>query len=571
MGTITAVLTSNASNSIPCFPKTLQFGPYPLSRLTIGPNHNTWLDPNQFFLSIAGVKEGDFLGSMQSSITSNELNYTWWSLQAWQHGVEGQGRYQITASVLQDPNCKLAEERNQLTGIWKVEESKKMKRKNDKEFQHVDDLPGNRTEKDKTEKEDYCKNGNKHRLFWKHRKGTTKLTGKVNPKSAEVTVVGTMVVSMKKEEDQRKDEHQGEDDGTQENNEEDGNNEHDNNEDDDDNEGDGDDEEIEEERRRLHHRKRRLLRRQSTDHEVEYTMSFYGTYHKGSAPLPVHGLIWTEVGTGPPMEPFKYVPVPEPTQKPNGVSTTTSPTSTTTSATTSEATTSVPIITPSITGTSPPAGNNDGKKSTSLPQGLVAGIIVGGVLFLMVFMIMVFLIKRWLVKRKEPKVYPELAYIYSTPFTSVNKRTGGGGGGGARMGMVGSSTAFATAGGSAGGSSRAVSAPGSRSGGGSGGGFHQAPQLDVDVGDDTPFFDPLLSRSPRLGSSRPYVPMMSGGLQPQQPQHASSRREREYMERELRQPMLGGEESGIYERAIRGAPVAERAGLGGRGGYTMIH
>jgi len=130
---------------------------------------------------------------------------------------------------------------------------------------------------------------------------------------------------------------------------------------------------------------------------------------------------------------------------------------------------------------------------------------------------MLCLIKKWAAKRNEPTVYPQLAYIYSTPFTSTNKRSLG------EVTRDGGEQPEDTV----------------RAGRARGGGpemyYDNLPHLEVDLGDRTPFLGPSGTTTAAASSTA-----MSGALRDPSQVAASRTRfeEHEDMEMEMRQPML---------------------------------
>ncbi|KAF8430383.1 hypothetical protein EV426DRAFT_581294 [Tirmania nivea] len=218
-----------------------------------------------------------------------------------------------------------------------------------------------------------------------------------------------------------------------------------------------------------------IVRRQDTQ-EMTYTVTFSGNHQSESAPLPMQGLVWEKPGSGPPMKPFQFFTVEIPGFQ--GLNST--PTSKPTSSATSTGTETTATI-PTPTSTPKP-----GDEESPLPRGAITGIVVGGVLAIVVFMVIFFLVEQWLAKKKEPKVYPEVAYIYSTPFTSRNKR------GQSAAGGPGASSATV-------GTSRGASAPHEA------GTYYgpAAPQLEMDLGDQAPFLPAVAAiGSPGRGERR---------------------------------------------------------------------
>lgn len=458
IGTVVATLNST-SKPTSCFPTKLKFGPYASSRLTLGPVHNGWYEANQIFFQMVGGEQGKFLTSVQSSLTSTQGNETWWSMQAWQRGGIGKSDYEVHGTMVKDMNSTVGEERNQLSGVWEVESgSKEMVRRNNKLE------PLGEDDKDDSKQPDPCAKGTKRRFIWWHKKDTTTLVGKVGAQQAEIVVTGIVVLTL------------GSTNTTGGASRE-----------------DSDDPKP---------RRNRLVRRQDTQ-EMTYTVTFSGNHKPESAPLPMQGLVWEKPGSGPSMTPFQYFTIEIQTSRVPPTATRT-PTSSATSMDT-KATAPIPTILP--------AHPSWEKENSSLPHGAIIGIIVGGVLAIVVFMIIFFLVKQWLAKMEESRAYPELAYIYSTPFTSVNKRNQSVAGG------AGGSSATA-------GTSRRASA---HHGDKEAGTYYgpAAPQLEVDLGDQAPFLPAVAA----VGSSR------RGDLG-----IGTSRRveEREEAEREMRQPMLSG-------------------------------
>lgn len=461
IGTVVATLDST-SKPTSCFPTNLTFGPYASSRLTLGPVHNGWYEANQFYFQMVGGEQGKFLTSVQSSLTSAQGNETWWSMQAWQLGGTGKSDYEVHGTMVKDMNTTIGEERNQLSGVWEVENSKKMVRGNNKLE------PLSEDSKDDNKQPDPCAKGTKQRFVWWHKKNTTTLAGKVGAHQAEVVVTGIVVLTLG---------YTNTTDGAS-----------------------GEDHDSDD----LKPRRNRLVRRQDTQ-EMTYTVTFSGNYKSESAPLPMQGLVWEKPGSGPSMTPFQYFTIDIPKTI---LAVTSSPTS---SATSSAASTTVVKIHPTISKGPAEQGPKGG---SPLPHGAIVGIVVGGVLAIMVFMVIFFLVKQWLAKNQESGRYPELAYIYSTPFTPVNKRSQSAAGG------TGGSSATV-------GTSRGASAHHGDRGAGTYYG-PTAPQLEVDLGDQA-LFSPAAVGPP--GRSR------GGDLG-----IGTSRRveEREEMEREMRQPMLSG-------------------------------
>lgn len=403
--------------------------------------------------------------SVQSSLTSKQGNETWWRMDAWQLGGVGKSDYQVNGTMVNDVNSTIGKERNQLSGVWEVKSSEKMVRGNDK----LEPLNGD--SKDDRKQSDPCAKGTKQLLRWWHKKGAAKLTGQVGAHKAEIVVTGIVVLTL------------GSTNTTTNTTDYSSGEDHD---------SDSDD---------FKPRRNLLVRRQDTQ-EMTYTVTFSGNHQSESAPLPMQGLVWEKPGSGPPMEPVQFFTL-------TLNSTIHKPTSNSTSSTTSTDTETTTIPTTATEGPTHGSGKK-GDDEDSLPHGAIVGIVVGGVLAIVAFMVIFFLVKQWLVERKEPKVYPELAYIYSTPFTSVNRRSQSAGGAGASSATVGTS--------------RGTSA------------HHEAgtyygpaaPQLEVDLGDQAPFLPAVAAvESPEGG----------GGLG-----IGTSRRveEREQMEKEMSRPMLSG-------------------------------
>ncbi|KAF8443463.1 hypothetical protein BGX38DRAFT_1271979 [Terfezia claveryi] len=458
VGTIVATLNST-SKPTSCFPTKLKFGPYSSSRLTLGPVHDGWFEANTFYFQMVGGEQGEFLTSVQSSLTSAQHNETWWRMEAWQRGGIGKSDYEVHGTMLKEVNSTIGEERNQLSGVWEVKRNSKKMTRGDNKLEPLDE-----DSKSEGKQSDPCAEGTKQLFRWWHKKDTTAFAGHVGAHQAEIVVTGIVVLALRST--------NGKD-------------------------HDSDD---------LKLRRNRLVRRQDTQ-EMTYTVTFSGNHQSESAPLPMQGLVWEKPGSGPPMKPFQFFTVEilnsTPTSKP-----------TSSASTGTETTVTIP------TPTSIPT---PGDEDSPLPRGAIAGIVVGGVLAIVVFMVIFFLVKQWLAKKKEPKVYPELAYIYSTPFTSVNKRSQSAAGGpGASSATVGTS--------------RGASAPHEA------GTYYgpAAPQLEMDLGDQAPFMPavaaigfPGRGGAPRIGTSRRV-------------------QEREEMEKEMSQPMLSGDGTHHEESLVRG-------------------
>lgn len=507
IGSIDATLTTTGK-PISCMPSSLKFGPYYSSRLTLGPNHNEWYEPNPFYLSLVGGEEGEFLGTLQSSLTSTEGNKTWWSLQAWQLDTAGSGPYEIDGSMVNDADDGIGKERNQLSGVWEVGDSPKGGKDRRENRDNADSGDG----KGEGDGKDHCAKGTKKLFKWTHVKKQTTLKGQADSDQASITVTGTVTLTLE--------------DGTTEVDPAEGD--------------DSKDEGLSDRLKRVRRRRSRLGQRQETQ-EMTYTLTFSGKHHSGSAPLPMQGLKWKEAGSGPPLKPYELFAVDLPkaqisTKTTSTRRTTTKTTSSTsskkhtstrrpTSSVTSSASVTATITvatTTTVTVTSGAEKDGGGEQGPSnLPGGAITGIVVGGVLAFVLFGAMLFLLKKWRAKNKKPKVYPELAYIYSTPFTSTNKRTkevGSSGGVGATPTTVGN--------------------PESRGVGGEAGTYYgpAAPQLEVDLGDKTPF---LAAPATGFGSSTAAMPSGSRGADLG---IGTSRRleEIEEQEREMREPMLPG-------------------------------
>lgn len=430
---------------------------------------------------MVGGDQGQFLTSVQSSLTSTKGNETWWTMLAWQNGT-GKSDYEVHGTMVKDVNSTIGEERNQLSVVWEVgRSSRKMVRGNNKLEPLGEDKDGEDEDgKDDEEKSNPCAKGTKQLLRWRHRKNTTTFKGQVGAQQAEVVVTGIVVLTLGSTNMT--------DDG------------HDSDE-----------------------RGDRLVRRQDTQ-EMYYTLSFSGNHWSESAPLPMQGLDWKQRGSGPPMKPFQFFTVELPKAL-DVTSTTNNPTS----STPTDTETSIPPFPTNfpIIPTHKPGDqvNHGGPPSKSpLPHGAIVGIAVGGVAAAISFIAMLFLLKRWRAKRKEPKVYPELAYIYSTPFTSANKRA---------VGDTGASSATAVAPGGASahhGDREAETYYGP-----------VAPQLEVDLGDQAPFL-PVATATGSPGRLR-------GGNS--DIGTASRAEEREEMEREMRQPMLSGAGTHREESPVR--------------------
>jgi len=416
---------------------------------------------------MVGGEQGKFLTSVQSSVTATQGNETWWSMQAW---LRGSG-YEVHGTMVKDVNSTIGEERNQLCGIWEVGNSSKKSVRENRKLEPVDSDP--------------CATGKKHLLIWRHKKDTTTFTGLVGAQQTEIVVTGIVVLTLGSPDSK---------------------------------DGDGDDDDRDDDKSKRNH----LVRRQETQ-EMNYTLTFSGKHHPESAPLPMQGLVWKEPGSGGPMEQFHFFSVGLPTESPSP-----SPSPSLSVSTVSTVTVSTTVTVTVSTG---PGGETEKPDWKSpLPNGAITGIVVGGVLAIVVFMALLFMVKQWRVQKREPKVYPELAYIYSTPFTSVNTRTqstegGAGGAGGARASSVMT------------GALRGASA---HHGDGEAGTYYgpTAPQLEVDLGDQTPFIPTATESSTAIGSpGRSRGGGSAIGT-------SSLAEEREELERELRQPMLSS--AGTY-------------------------
>ncbi|KAF8418993.1 hypothetical protein EV426DRAFT_301688 [Tirmania nivea] len=328
--------------------------------------------------------------------------------------------------------------------------------------------PLNKDGRDGRKQLDLCAKGTKHLLTWRHKKATTSLVGQVGAQQAEIVVTGIVVLTL------------GSTNPT---------NDHD------------DDKQ----------KRNRLVRRQDTQ-QMAYTIIFNGKHEPESAPLPMQGLVWEKPGSGPPIKPFQFFTMELPM--------------TTTSSAASTDTKTAVIPTATFKNPIEPGEKEDPPSKQPLGHGAIVGIVVGGVLAIVVIIIMLFLLKQWLAKRKEPNFYPELAYIYSTPFTSVNKRSQN-----AADCAGASSATFGT--------SRGASAHNGKYYG------PAAPQLEVDLGDQVPFL-PAAAAVGFPGRSR-------GG--PSRIGTSSGAEGREEMEREMSEPMLSGagtrrEESPVRSRGM---------------------
>ena len=439
LGTISATLDS-IGNATSCIPTQIKFGPYSGSRLTVGPNHNPWYEPNQFFLALVGSMDGIFIGSVQSSLTSLENNETWWSLQAWQNTTVW-GIYEVEGTMLRDVDDKIGEERNQISGVWEVAHDKIRR------SAKVSD-PGTDGAAD-----DPCQKGKQYIWRGRHVKDNTTLKGQVSREDAHMEVTGRLVLLL--------DPTSGGEGGEG---------------------GDG----------TVEKRDQQLVTQ-----DMSYTLSFRGKHYSGSAPLPTNGLVWQEAGPGPPLKPYPFA---------NLTIHSTSTVSSTTSHPTTPTTT--PTTMPPTPTKSPKPTNSQSSKT--LPHGSIIGIIIGGVLAILVFMGMLFFIRKQRAIKKEPKVYPELAYIYSTPFTTMGKRNQGGSSRGGVEGTTGNSGASSY--------------------------YGAAPHLEVSLGDRAPFLGALGSTA-AAGSSA----TMSGALRDDNEERDGNRtrlEEQEEMELEMRQPML---------------------------------
>ena len=433
LGSITATLGSTR-NATSCIPTQLKFGPISGSRLTVGPNHNPWYDPNQFFLELVGGND-TFIGSVQSGITSLESNVTWWSLQAWQNTTVWKV-YEMEGTMLRGVDDSIGEQRNQISGVWEVAHDK---------IRMSDKISGTDDTTD-----DPCQEGKKY--LWRkwHVKDNTTLKGQVSPEDAHMVVTGRLVLSLDP----------GNGNGTQE--------------------------------------KRDTLERRLEAQDMSYTLTFSGTHYSGSAPLPTNGLVWNEAGSGPPLEPYQFPTLQLPTSS-----------IITTTTTTRRPTTMVkPTQTPPADG--PPNNNNHPPPKSTLPQGSIIGIIIGGVLAILVFMGILFFIKSQRAKNREPKVYPELAYIYSTPFTSMGKNNQAGSSRGGVEGPTGGSGASSY--------------------------YGATPHLEVNLGDQAPFLGPL--DSTEVAGRSPAT--MSGALIDGNEERDANRTRLEEQEEMERQPMLPG-------------------------------
>ncbi|RPB22694.1 hypothetical protein L211DRAFT_850444 [Terfezia boudieri ATCC MYA-4762] len=417
---------------------------------------------------MVGGKQGEFLTSVQSSLTSTQDNETWWRMEAWQRGGIGKSDYEVHGTMLNEVNSTIGEERNQLSGVWEVKRSSKKMAREDNKLE-----PLNEDSKIEGKQPDPCAKGTKQLFRWWHKKDTTALTGDVGAHHAQIVVTGIVVLTLGSTNTR--------DDGSGEDH-------------------DSDD---------LKLRRNRLVRRQDTQ-EMTYTVTFSGNHKSKSAPLPMQGLVWENPGSGPPMKPFRFFTVEIPGVQGSNTTPTSEPTS---SATSTDTQTTVTI--PSPTSTHKP-----GDEGSPLPNGAIAGIVVGGVLAIVVFMVIFFLVKQCLAKKKETRAYPELAYIYSTPFTSANKR-----GQNVADGTGASSATIGTP--------RGARAPHATYYG------PAAPQLEMDLGDQASF----LPAAAAIGS-----PGRRGT-----PGIGTSRRaeEREAIEKEMSQPMLSGDGTHHEESLVR--------------------
>ena len=453
IGTISATLDSTR-NTTSCIPTQIKFGPYSGSRLTVGPNHNPWYEPNQFFLALSGCMDGLFIASVQSSLTSLESNMTWWNLQAWQNTTVHEF-YEVQGTMRTNVYDSIGEERNQISGVWEVAPDKV--RRSGK-LSDLDDTEG--------ATDNPCQKGTKYLLHESHVMLNTTLKGQVSPEDAHMEVTGSLVLSLDPTSDAEEADDAGNGDSTEE-------------------------------------KRDRLVRRHET-RDMSYTITFSGRHYSGSAPLPTNGLVWQEAGPGPPLPPYKFTTLELPTSQ--TVSTTHSTTST-------PSTPSTPTIIPSTI--LPPVDQDTNIRKPekgALPHGSIIGIIVGGVLAVLVFMGMLFFIKSQRAKKKEPRVYPELAYIYSTPFSTMGKRNQGGSSQGGVEGITGNSGASSY--------------------------YGAAPHLEVSLGDQAPFLGPLGS----MEATRSPATMSGALLDGSEEREANRTRleEQEEMEREMRQPMLPG-------------------------------
>lgn len=159
--------------------------------------------------------------------------------------------------------------------------------------------------------------------------------------------------------------------------------------------------------------------------QLQYTLTFSGQHNSDSAPLPQGGLVWNNPGSGTPLETFKIprVSVEDLEDLRETTTTSTSKTRTSTSIRTSTTASATSSSTSTITPTSSPNKDDDkddDDENSGLPKGSIIAIVLGTVLFFILLAAAFFFGRAWWERRKQPKVYPELAYIYSTPFTVRN-------------------------------------------------------------------------------------------------------------------------------------------------------
>ncbi|KAI5797485.1 hypothetical protein DFH27DRAFT_562530 [Peziza echinospora] len=478
-----------------CLPPRVQFGPFPTARLVIGPNHNVGVDPNLFFFALYGgdTENSTFLASVQSSVTTGFVvsntttnakgggaapaeggggggggNGTWWAVQAWEH-TSGRlaGTYEITGAMVKDPPEQGAGlERNRVGAVWKVDPLYGERVKGGAES-----TAGLSRRDDDDDEDDPCIPGKSNALNWHHTKGAITITGTVSEGSAKISITGTVTLTATPKPKGEKPSLSSSTSSTSSSSS---------------TRSkpstvpsrfSGHDASF---RAAAGYSKSLVQKRQAEvkPFEMEYVLTFTGTHYAGSAPLPIGtggGMTWSQPGPGPPLPPFTFFNVQAP-DSPNSTTTTTT-TITTKTPTSTPTKTSNKTSTPTSTK-APSKNGEDGEEEqedggggwgkTKMPKGSIVGIIVGGVVALVVLIFVGLLVKRWCIRRKEPKVYPELAYIYSTPYSTAtskpkaNPTTGGGYGAVPQMsGALGTTAmppqppAFAAA--AAGGSSKEVS------------------------------------------------------------------------------------------------------------------